>query len=60
MSDLLSPDIREPSSPEEDGNLKQSLEIDMKALVGDAVGNVGLITEIRPQCMSFSVLNYVF
>lgn len=47
MSDLLSPDIREPSSPEEDGNLKQSLEIDMKALVGDAVGNMSISPSSR-------------
>lgn len=32
----------EPASPPDDrGNFKKSLQIDMKGLVGDAVGNVG-------------------
>lgn len=29
-----------PSSPEDGGNFRRSLQIDMKGLVGDAVGNV--------------------
>ena len=29
-----------PSSPEDGGNFRSSLQIDMKTLVGDAVGNV--------------------
>lgn len=29
-----------PSSPEDGGNFRRSLDIDMKVLVGDAVGNV--------------------
>ena len=29
-----------PSSPEDGGNFRRNLEIDMKGLVGDAVGNV--------------------
>ena len=29
-----------PSSPEDGGNFRRNLEIDMKGLIGDAVGNV--------------------
>lgn len=32
----------EPSSPEDGSNLRRSLQIDMKGLVGDAVGNVSM------------------
>ena len=32
----------EPSSPEDGDNFRKSLQIDMKGLVGDAVGNVSL------------------
>ena len=31
-----------PSSPEDGGNFRRSLQIDMKGLVGDAVGNVSI------------------
>ena len=30
-----------PSSPDDGSNFKRGLQIDMKGLVGDAVGNVG-------------------
>lgn len=33
----------EPSSPEDGGNFRRSLQIDMKGLVGDAVGNVSVL-----------------
>jgi len=36
-----------PDSPE-DGNFRRSLEINMKDLVGDAVGNVGLLLSMLP------------
>lgn len=32
-----------PSSPEDGGNFRRSLQIDMKGLVGDAVGNVSVM-----------------
>jgi WD repeat-containing protein 59 len=32
-----------PSSPEDGGNFRRNLQIDMKGLVGDAVGNVSLL-----------------
>lgn len=32
-----------PSSPEDGGNFRRSLQIDMKGLVGDAVGNVSIV-----------------
>jgi hypothetical protein len=35
-----------PSSPEDGGNFRRSLQIDMKGLVGDAVGNVSWRLEI--------------
>lgn len=38
MSQQDSPNV--PSSPEDGSNFKRSLQIDMKGLVGDAVGNV--------------------
>lgn len=39
-----SPTVVEPSSPEDGGNFRRSLQIDMKGLVGDAVGNVSILT----------------
>ena len=36
----IRPDVVEPPSPEDGTNLKRSLQIDMKGLMGDAVGNV--------------------
>lgn len=39
-----SPTVAEPSSPEDGGNFRRSLQIDMKGLVGDAVGNVSILT----------------
>lgn len=32
------------SSPDDSGNFRKSLQIDMKGLVGDAVGNVSLVS----------------
>ena len=32
-----------PISPEDGGNFRRSLQIDMKGLVGDAVGNVSIV-----------------
>jgi hypothetical protein len=32
----------QPSSPEDGGNFRRSLQIDNKGLVGDAVGNVSV------------------
>jgi hypothetical protein len=41
-------ELSEPSSPEETGNWHRSLQIDMKGLVGDAVGNVrSLVTLLQ-------------
>ncbi|KAF9467004.1 hypothetical protein BDZ94DRAFT_1250295 [Collybia nuda] len=34
--------VVEPSSPEDGGNFRRSLQIDMKGLVGDAVGNMSI------------------
>jgi hypothetical protein len=34
--------MTEPASPEDGGNFRRSLQIDMKGLVGDAVGNVSI------------------
>lgn len=34
----------ESSSPEEGGNFRKSYQIDMKGLVGDAVGNVRILS----------------
>lgn len=39
----IRPDVVEPPSPEDGTNLKRSLQIDMKGLMGDAVGNVSTI-----------------
>ncbi|KAH9947305.1 hypothetical protein B0H21DRAFT_739747 [Amylocystis lapponica] len=36
------PDVLEPSSPEDGSNFRRSLQIDMKGLVGDAVGNMSI------------------
>ena len=36
-----------PSSPEDGGNFKRGLQIDMKGLVGDAVGNVSRLMRRR-------------
>lgn len=41
------PTVVPPDSPE-DGNFRRSLEINMKDLVGDAVGNVGLLLSMLP------------
>ncbi|GBE79383.1 hypothetical protein SCP_0205810 [Sparassis crispa] len=35
-------DVLEPSSPEDGSNFRRSLQIDMKGLVGDAVGNMSI------------------
>jgi hypothetical protein len=35
----------EPASPEDGSNLRRSLQIDMKGLVGDAVGNVSRVRQ---------------
>ncbi|EMD32397.1 hypothetical protein CERSUDRAFT_126817 [Gelatoporia subvermispora B] len=35
-------DMQEPHSPDQGSNLRRSLQIDMKALVGDAVGNMSI------------------
>lgn len=35
----------EPGSPEDGSNLRRSLQIDMKGLVGDAVGNVSRVPQ---------------
>ncbi|KAJ7576839.1 hypothetical protein C8J56DRAFT_971742 [Mycena floridula] len=35
-------DLQQPSSPEDGGNFRKSLQIDMKGLVGDAVGNMSI------------------
>ena len=46
---LSHPDVNEPQpelspiSPEDGGNFRRSLQIDMKGLVGDAVGNVSTV-----------------
>lgn len=40
----------EPASPEDGSNLRRSLQIDMKGLVGDAVGNVSLYTVMLYDC----------
>lgn len=34
------PDVVEPSSPEDDSNFRRKVRLDMRRLVGDAVGNV--------------------
>ena len=39
----IRPDVAEPPSPEDGTNLKRSLKIGMKVLMGDAVGNVSLV-----------------
>ena len=36
-----------PSSPEDGGNFRRNLEIDMKGLIGDAVGNVSLLVHAK-------------
>lgn len=36
----MRPDVLEPSSPEDDSNFRRDVQIHMKGLVGDAVGNV--------------------
>lgn len=41
------PAVVPPDSPE-DGNFRRSLEINMKDLVGDAVGNVSLLLSMLP------------
>lgn len=40
VSDGIQSPADPPSSPEDGGNFRRSLQIDMKDLVGDAVGNV--------------------
>ena len=40
----IRPEMIEPSSPEDGTNLKSSLQIDMKLHMGDAVGNVSLVS----------------
>lgn len=40
MPDIKWSDTAEPGSPDDGGNFRRSLQIDMKTLVGDAVGNV--------------------
>lgn len=42
------PSSGEPSSPEDGGNFRRSLQIDMKGLVGDAVGNVSILLYFAP------------
>lgn len=41
VSTVALPHESQPSSPEDGGNFRRSLQIDNKGLVGDAVGNVG-------------------
>ena len=48
----IRPDVVEPSSPEDDTNLKESLYIDMKGLMGDAVGNVSL--DLLTNCLALT------
>ena len=50
----IRPAIVEPSSPEDDSNIKDDMEMDMKILMGDAVGNV---SSTRPPPRDVSVLS---
>ncbi|EIW56116.1 uncharacterized protein TRAVEDRAFT_50605 [Trametes versicolor FP-101664 SS1] len=43
----IRPDVVEPPSPEDGTNLKRSLQIDMKGLMGDAVGNMSISPDNR-------------
>ncbi|KAI0368548.1 hypothetical protein BV20DRAFT_969152 [Pilatotrama ljubarskyi] len=43
----IRPDVGAPPSPEEDTNLKGSMEIDMKVAMGDAVGNMSISPDYR-------------
>jgi hypothetical protein len=47
----------EPSSPDDGGTFRRSLQIDMKSLVGDAVGNVSCLTNIQPAGILFPALH---
>lgn len=44
MSSIRQADVLEHLSPDDDSGFRCSLQIDMKGLVGDAVGNVSVIT----------------
>lgn len=54
-SNLRHETIPEPYSVEDGGNFRQSLQIDMKGLVGDAVGNVRCSVSFR----SAELINYI-
>jgi len=43
MSKVAHQETLDPPSPEDGSNFRRSLEIDMKGLVGDAVGNVSVV-----------------
>ncbi|KZT72699.1 hypothetical protein DAEQUDRAFT_596441 [Daedalea quercina L-15889] len=43
----ICPDAEEPLSPEDDGTFRSSLRIDMKTMVGDAVGNMSISPSSR-------------
>ncbi|TBU54508.1 hypothetical protein BD310DRAFT_935749 [Dichomitus squalens] len=43
----IRPDVEGPPSPEDGTNLKRSLQIDMKVLMGDAVGNMSISPDNR-------------
>ncbi|OCH85322.1 hypothetical protein OBBRIDRAFT_828983 [Obba rivulosa] len=53
MSRKKSMDMHEPPSPDEGSNLRRSLQIDMKALVGDAVGNAWQVFVARTPAGDF-------
>ncbi|KAH9938498.1 uncharacterized protein B0H18DRAFT_1081137 [Fomitopsis serialis] len=49
MSSVMTirPAVLQPSSPEDDSNFRRSLQINMKGLVGDAVGNMSISPSSR-------------